>query len=162
MHVRVLLALTAALTLGACTTTEEANVAMRTDWIGRSSDDFFSAYGPPYQSYNRQDGGTIYSWRGGETERYVPAQFSTLGQGRERKSTVVVTDSSGRSVVETRTSTEEPERIMTAPPRSESLYCEAQITADEDGIIRSIGATGDTDGEGLSFSRCGELFKPDA
>lgn len=162
MSVRVWAALAAVLALGGCTTTEEANVAMRADWIGRSSDDFFSAYGPPNQRYDRQDGGTIYSWRGGETERFVPAQFTTVGEGRKRKSTVVVTDADGNSVTETRTRSEEPERIMTAPPRSESLYCEAQITADEDGIIRSIGATGDTDGEGLSFSRCGELFKPDA
>lgn len=162
MHVRILVALAAVLMTGGCTTTEEANVAMRTDWVGRSSDDFFSAYGPPYQRYDRRDGGTIYSWRGGETERFVPAQFSTVGEGREQKSTTVVTDARGRSVIETSTRTQEPQRIMTAPPRSESLYCEAQITADADGIIRSIGATGDTDGEGLSFSRCGELFKPDA
>ncbi|BDA85763.1 hypothetical protein Sa4125_33050 [Aureimonas sp. SA4125] len=162
MHTRFPVALAAVLMVTGCTTTEEANVAMRTDWIGRSSDDFFSAYGPPYQSYDRQDGGTIYSWRGGETRRFVPAQFATVGEGRERKTTRVVTDSSGRSVVETRSRTEEPLRVMTAPPRSEELFCEAQITADKDGIIRFIGATGDTDGEGLSFSRCGELFKPDA
>ncbi|MNT63912.1 hypothetical protein D3C72_2017660 [compost metagenome] len=51
-----------------------------------------------------------------------------------------------------------PQPQMIAPPRYEELFCELQITADPSDRIVAIRATNDTDGEGLSFSRCAEVL----
>ena len=49
-----------------CQTSAEAVSTVNAAWVGRPADDFFSRYGAPYASFPRQDGGAIYSWRGGE------------------------------------------------------------------------------------------------
>ena len=53
---------------------------------------------------------------------------------------------------------DDPEMVMVAPPRDETLNCEAQITVDRKGTIQTIRISGDTDGEGLSMSRCADVF----
>ena len=60
--------------LAGCTTTEEANQAIQGRWIGQPSDAFFSQYGPPSSAFPLNSGGTVYTWRGGETSRTVSAQ----------------------------------------------------------------------------------------
>ncbi len=49
-----------------CQTSADALNTVSASWVGKPADDFFLRYGPPQSQYQRQDGGRIYSWRGGE------------------------------------------------------------------------------------------------
>ncbi|MCQ8781507.1 hypothetical protein [Mangrovibrevibacter kandeliae] len=51
-----------------------------------------------------------------------------------------------------------PGQVLMSPSRVERLGCEAQITVSPQGIINAIRMTRDSDGEGLSLSRCAEVF----
>jgi hypothetical protein len=61
-----------------CTTTEQANQALKSRFIGQSSDSFFSQYGAPLSSFPLNNGGTVYRWRGGETVQSYPAEYKTV------------------------------------------------------------------------------------
>lgn len=52
------------LMLGACSTTEQAATARHSKWMGRSSDEFFTRYGPPASEPKLASGATIYTWTG--------------------------------------------------------------------------------------------------
>ncbi|MCQ8781506.1 hypothetical protein [Mangrovibrevibacter kandeliae] len=71
--------------LSGCTTTEEASQAIQSRWIGQPSDAFFSAYGPPASEFALNDGSTLYTWRGGDTERQIAATYRPMTK-QERKS----------------------------------------------------------------------------
>jgi len=47
---------------------------------------------------------------------------------------------------------------MVRPPQQVHLVCEAQITADDQGIIQSVRISRDTEGAVFSLSRCGDIF----
>lgn len=136
----------AAVVLGGCKTTEEAANSMRSHWVGKPADTFFMSYGPPASEYDMDGGGRIYTWRGGEATSYRPGQFQTQRMPAW-------------------TPAGQPQRMTTTttyqPPRQINYVCEAQITANAQGIIQGIRISRDTDGQGLSFSRCAELFSPD-
>ncbi len=131
--------------LAGCKTTEEAARSMRSDWVGRSTDSFFSAYGPPETSFDLDSGGRVFTWRGGEATSYQPGRYQT-----NQVSHLSATGQIQRSTVTTY-----------QPPRRQDFVCEAQITADARGIIENIRISRDTDGRGLSLSRCAELFTGD-
>ena len=61
--------------LAACTTTEDANRALQSRWIGQPAERFFAAYGPPIDEYPLSSG-KIYTWRGGDKTRYIPPVYS--------------------------------------------------------------------------------------
>ncbi|WP_165224618.1 hypothetical protein [Affinirhizobium pseudoryzae] len=63
-------------TLTSCTTTEQASQAVQSRWLGQSADEFFTKNGPPASSYTLANGNVIYTWRGGETTRHVPARYA--------------------------------------------------------------------------------------
>ena len=160
--------------LAGCTTTEEANNAMKSRFIGQSSDVFFSQYGAPLSSFALNNGGTVYRWRGGETTRTIPAEYKTVSNtpanpvlGQTTKTTTTVTQpNAGTTVTETRTTSSgisigaapAVQQVLVTPARTERLFCEAQITTDTAGIIVNVEATGDTTGAGFSLSRCAEVF----
>lgn len=158
--------------LAACTTTEEANKAIKSRFIGQPSDVFFSQYGAPISEFSLNSGGKIYRWRGGDTTRTLPAEYTTIGAPNDpmaghtttKTTTTVLQPNSSTTVTETRTTSSGmtfgamPQQVMVKPPRVEHLFCEAQITVDGGGIITNVEATRDTDGEGLSLSRCAEVF----
>lgn len=152
-----------------CTTTEDANKAIQSQWIGRPSDQFFSQYGMPLSSFTLDNGGTIYRWRGGVTTQNIPAQYRTVDdgadkdEGYEETTTTVTEPDYGTTVTETTTTRvslgrNRPRQVLVSPARTETLFCEAQITVDQAGIVQNIQATNDTTGEGLSLSRCAEVF----
>lgn len=63
----VLAAVVTSLLAASCTTTSETASKLSSSWVGKPADAFFSAYGPPRSSFPLQNGGAIYTWRGGET-----------------------------------------------------------------------------------------------
>ncbi|MBO3761091.1 DUF612 domain-containing protein [Ciceribacter sp. L1K22] len=163
--------------LAGCTTTEEAQQVIQSRWIGQPVEVFFTQYGPPYAEYPMASGATIYSWRGGDTTRYIAPTYATPAESEQviKKTTTKTTTETGKKnkkdkdkkkkkdkkVTETTTTTtvvvpQQPQMI--SPPRYEDLFCELQITADTSSRIIAIRATNDTDGEGLSFSRCAEVL----
>lgn len=146
--------------LSACTTTEDANRALQTRWIGQPAERFFAAYGPPTGEYPLSSG-KIYSWRGGDKTRYTPPTYSTPEPDRTIVRTQTRTDGSGKTVVtETRIVQRDPfwEPEMISPPQYQQLFCELQINTDKSDIIVSIRASNDTDGDGFSLSRCAEVL----
>lgn len=134
-----------AVALAGCQTTQKAAETLRSDWVGQSADSFFVTNGPPVTSFPRDNGGQIYTWRGGEATSVRPGSFQTR--------TVPTQTLDGRRTMTTTTSYQ--------PPRQFNYVCEAQIAADPQGIIESIRISRDSDGMGLSFSRCAELFARD-
>ena len=134
--------LMAGLALAGCTTTEEAAMAVRAKWIGQPVDRFFVENGPPVSSYALDAGGMIYTWRGGETSYTRPAQYQTRTafgpEGRPVRRATITT--------------------MVQPAQEVPLLCEAQLTTDKRGMIQAVRINRDTEGEGLSLSRCAEIF----
>lgn len=146
MKLTVIAAMLATLALAGCKTTQEATKAVNQSWVGQTADSFFMQFGPPESSYDMDGGGRIYRWRGGDATSYQPGGFQT-------QRTVAPTFAGA------------PPRVVTTttyrPPVRHDYYCVAQITADAQGVIESIRISQDTDGRGLSMSRCAELFSPD-
>ncbi len=158
--------------LAGCTTTEEANKAIKSRWIGQPSDSFFAQYGPPIRSFPLNNGGVVYTWRGGETTQVIPAEYRTIQPSQpatplassSNTVTTVTNPNPGTTVTETRTTNfnvglqAQPQQVLVRPERIERLFCEAQITVDPSGIIGNIEASRDTTGAGFSLSRCAEVF----
>ena len=143
MKTTMLAALLATAVLAGCQTTQEAAKTMRSEWVGQRADTFFVTNGPPVSSYPLDNGGQIHTWRGGEATTTRPGSFQTRQ-------------------MPTWTPAGQPQRSMTQttyqPPQQINYVCEAQISVDAQGVIESIRISRDSDGMGLSFSRCGELF----
>ena len=162
---RIQSALTAVLILGVsllagCTTTEDANRALQSRWIGQPVERFFAAYGAPISEYPLSTG-KIYTWRGGDKTRYIPPTYSSPEPARTIVRTQTRTDGAGKTVVtQTRVVTRDPfwEPEMISPPQYQQLFCELQINTDTAGVIATIRASNDTDGDGFSLSRCAEVL----
>lgn len=163
--------LAAALVLAGCKTTEEAAQAVRAKWTGQPIDRFFVENGPPVSSYALESGGMIYTWRGGETSYVKPAQYQTqpafgASPMRTTEKTTTFTSNPAPGVTVTRSSTTSssfgytPPSVttMVRPAERVNLFCEAQITADEQGMIMAVRINRDTQGAAFSLSRCAEIF----
>ncbi|WP_075290097.1 hypothetical protein [Pararhizobium arenae] len=167
MKIRILLAAAVAALLSGCTTTEEANTAIQSRWIGQPADAFFTRYGPPQSRFPLNDGGSIYSWRGGDKTNYIPAQYAQPSTddddvfGKSVTKTTTREDGNETTVTTTRTSFGISDNTprMIAPARTEQLFCEVQISTGPDDRITTIRASNDTTGEGLSLSRCAEVLE---
>ena len=167
---KVISALAALALTAGCVTTQEAERAMASRFIGQSSDTFFSAYGAPQSSFPLHNGNTLHTWRGGQAVHHVPAQYQSInpppagaGNTTTKTTTHVSHPAPGQTVTETKTKSFSagvslPQQVMVAPPRDVALYCEAQITVNPQGTITALRVTQDTDGAGLSLSRCAEVF----
>lgn len=59
-----------------CVTTEQAGQAMQSRWIGQDADVFFQRYGAPISEFALSSGDLMYTWRGGETTKYIAATYS--------------------------------------------------------------------------------------
>lgn len=142
-----------ALLLSGCVTTADVTTSMQDRWTGQPVDAFFRSYGPPASSYKLGDGGQIFTWRGGTKVRHVPADYAIIHRdpffdmrpGFYRDHPFY-------------DGFDDPQMVMVAPPRDETLNCEAQITVSRKRTIQSIRISSDTDGEGLSMSRCADVF----
>jgi hypothetical protein len=147
------------LVLSACTTTEDANNAARSRWLGQPVEAFFAAYGPPISDYPLSSG-KIYTWRGGDKTRYIPPTYTSPEPARTVVRTQTRTDGSGQTVTQTRVITRDPfwQPQMISPPQYQQLFCELQINTDKAGVITAIRASNDTDGDGFSLSRCAEVL----
>ncbi|MBX3566680.1 MAG: hypothetical protein KF914_01395 [Rhizobiaceae bacterium] len=158
MRIRLAAALLLGAALVGCTTTEDADNAIKSRWLGQPSDSFFAQYGPPVRSFPMTSGGTIYTWQGGSTTRDVPAQYRDMTDAEKEAAKgapqTIINITTNGSIAQT----PPPGKVLVSPAKTVQLSCEAQITADTAGIITDIKATRDTDGEGLSFSRCAEVF----
>jgi hypothetical protein len=169
MNKVALTAVAVAVALAGCKTTEEAGKAVRGKWLDKPVDAFFVENGPPISSFPLEAGGTIYTWRGGETSYVRPAQFQTRPAqpafGNTVTRTTTVNTGPGSSV--TRSSTTSfgvgtaPTTTMVRPAQRVELVCEAQIATDKEGKILSVRISRDTDGAGFSLSRCAEVFAGD-
>ena len=149
-----------AMVLSACTTTEEAQQVIQSRWIGQPVEAFFIRHGPPVSEFAMQSGNVIYTWRGGDTTRYIAPTYTSAQPAQATVRTETRETQPGVTVTETRVVGVTPGRPaqMISPPRYEDLFCELQITVDTTQIIRNIRASNDTDGEGLSLSRCAEVL----
>ncbi|MEI8355099.1 MAG: hypothetical protein WCG31_03215 [Deltaproteobacteria bacterium] len=159
------------LCISACATTEKAQLAMQSQFIGQPVEAFFSKYGMPMSSFPMSNS-TIYRWRGGETSIYVPAEYRKLnpnspvtGVSKSTSTTQVSNPNPNTTVTETTTTKFSVDlgdlltpQGQVSPAHTVPIFCEAQITADTRGVITAIHATQDTRGFGLSLSRCAELF----
>lgn len=153
------LILLSSLVLAGCTTTEDANNAARSRWLGQPVEAFFAAYGPPIGDYPLSSG-KIYTWRGGDKTRYIPPTYTSPEPARTVVRTETRTDGSGQTVTRTRVIQSDPfwQPQMISPPQYQQLFCELQINTDKAGVITAIRASNDTDGDGLSLSRCAEVL----
>lgn len=158
------------LAVAGCVTTQEAERVTASRYLGQTSDSFFSRYGAPSTSFPLNNGSTLYTWRGGQTAITVPAQYQTLNMGApgigttETKTSTQVSHPSPSETVTKTTSRSVsmgvamPPQILVSPARTLPIFCEAQITVDAQGLITAMRFTQDTRGEGLSLSRCAEVF----
>ncbi|RKE84091.1 hypothetical protein [Rhizobium sp. AG855] len=153
------LVLSFGLLVSACTTTEDANNAARSRWLGQPVEAFFAAYGPPIDEYPLSSG-KIYTWRGGDKTRYIPPTYSSPEPATTIVRTETRSDGSGQTVTQTRVIRSDPfwQPEMISPPRYQQLFCELQINANKAGVITAIRASNDTDGDGFSLSRCAEVL----
>lgn len=168
MKIRILLAAALTAALSGCTTTEEANTAIQSRWTGQPADAFFTRYGPPVSRFPLNNGGAVYTWRGGEKTNYIPAQYAQPSSDDDAfaKSVTRTTtrrDEDGDRTTTTTTKTSfgiaDTSPRMISPARTEELFCEVQISTGPDDRIVSIRASNDTTGAGLSLSRCAEVLE---
>jgi len=119
-----------------CTTTEQANEAMETRFLGTSVDDFFINYGPPMASHTLTDGRNIYLWaeKGGSVT--LPSQ--THG------TVTMIGDTAWWNG-------------WTSPGTTINVQCQVRIVASKIGEIERILAHSDSLGW-WEMSRCHELF----
>ena len=105
------LALVALLATG-CTTTEEALQLASQKWVGQSSDTFFARHGVPKSQFTRQDGGVLYTWRGGEAEvrRALAKKPENFGQPKPFNNSAVADQGStfNRTVSSSSTTVRKP------------------------------------------------------
>jgi hypothetical protein len=158
------------LVLSGCATTQDAEKHMGAKYIGKSSDAFFSHNGPPLSYFDMNDGGRLYTWRGGETTIVVAAETKTIAatpgtQATTEKTTTTQSQPDPNTTVTKTTTTSfsvgspaASTTVVTKPAQHVPIYCEVQITTDDKGIITDIKATGDTQSLGLVGSRCAEIF----
>jgi len=150
----------AALLLAGCQTTQQTTAHLRNRWIGQPADTFFVSNGPPVSTFPRDGGGQIYTWRGGEHVTTQPATFTAVPVAPAANTGWWANSSAPDWWRAQATSGPRPGTYVGVlqPGRRMEYVCEARIVTDEAGTIQTIAISRDTDGVGLSFSRCAEIF----
>lgn len=139
--------------MAGCTTTEDAQRSVAGRWAGQPVDSFFSAYGPPVSNYKLSGGRTIYTWRGGKLDKYIPPDYQIV-----RRDPFYDPMLGPRFGPRFGPWYDDPQMVMVSPGRDVRLQCEAQITVNKARVIEAISLSGDTEGDGISRSRCAEVF----
>ncbi|MBS0327375.1 MAG: hypothetical protein JSS46_12635 [Proteobacteria bacterium] len=160
-----------ALLVVGCATTRDAEKSMEASFVGKPTDAFFAKFGAPASSFKLNDGGTVYDWIGGRETINVPPVYQTVaapalpgGEVTKSHSTSTVSNPSpGTTVTTTHSSSfsvglSAPSQVIVTPGHAEELFCEAQITANAQGVITQIRASRDTRGARMGLSRCAEVF----
>lgn len=156
------MALSAALLLAGCQSTQETGQNVRSQWVGKPVSSFFSQYGLARSDAVLQDGSTLYEWSGGEENILVsPGGTRTPPpQKITQNRTVGGYDMDGKYRTRTvRSEISIPQQPVRTEPRYAHLECRANITTDKAGIITSFVIVRDTMGEWNLSSRCAEVFK---
>ncbi|KQW31318.1 hypothetical protein ASE36_03380 [Rhizobium sp. Root274] len=114
-----------------CTTTGVAKNLVEARWNGQQAGAFFARFGPPV-SDAAAGNSTLYTWRGGNRTRVIPATYEDLGGGKKGK--------------------------LLTPARTQYLRCEVQLTVSSDYVIRSIRTVVDRPGVDGGSSYCAEFL----
>ena len=125
------------LVLGGCTTSQMAFDSISQQWMGRHSDDFFTQYGMPFQSYKLDNGGMLVGWSSGVRSLTMPETTTYRGSVSPSGSFYGVADTSGGGTMD--------------------LVCVLQIRTDGQRRITGITITKDTWGM-WETSACNEVF----
>lgn len=118
--------------LAACTTTDQANKAVASRYIGTPADAFFIKYGPPSSAYKLQDGSTLFTW----SERAKHFDMPTTATTNVYGNTAFTTVNSGGDIM---------------------VQCQLKIVGSAGGTITSIAVLNDSIGV-WQMSRCNEVF----
>ena len=117
-----------------CTTTGAPKGEVEARWNGQQAGAFFAKFGPPV-SDSAAGNSTLYTWRGANKTRVIPATFEDLGNGKKGK--------------------------LLTQARTQYLRCEVQLTVSSDYIIRSIRTVVDRPGVNGGKSYCAEFLAAD-
>jgi hypothetical protein len=119
-----------------CTTTEQANEALSSKYIGKPVDQFFIENGPPSSQYNTQDGRTIFVWAESPQSITIPGSSYTTVTGYGNTATAYTNYS---------------------PATNIDIQCQVRIVASRAGKIEQILSQKDSSGV-WEMSRCNEIF----
>jgi hypothetical protein len=125
-----------AINLAACTTTEQANEALSSKYIGKPVDQFFIENGPPASQYNTQDGRIIFVWAESPQSITIPGSSHTTVTGYGNMATAYTTYS---------------------PATNFDIQCQVRIVTNRSGKIEQILSHKDSSGV-WEMSRCNEIF----
>lgn len=117
-----------------CTTTGSPKSDVEARWNGQQAGAFFAKFGPPI-SDTASGNSTLYTWRGGNKTRVIPATYEDLGNGKKGK--------------------------LLTQARTQYLRCEVQLTVSSDYVIRSIRTVVDRPGVDGAKSYCAEFLAAD-
>ncbi len=120
----------------ACTTTEQANEALSSKYIGKPVDQFFIENGPPSSQYNTQDGRTIFVWAEAPQSITMPGSSYTTVTGYGNTATAYTNYS---------------------PATTIDIQCQVRIVSNKAGKIEQILSQKDSSGV-WEMSRCNEIF----
>ena len=119
------------LAAASCTTTSVPKNEVEARWNGQQAGAFFARFGPPVAD-TAAGTSTLYTWRGGNKTRVIPATYEDLGNGRKGK--------------------------LLTQARTQYLRCEVQLTVSSDYVIRSIRTVVDRPGINGGKSYCAEFL----
>lgn len=136
-------------------------------FIGKTSDAFFVAFGVPKSTLQLNDGGKIYTWRGGENTIFLPGYQETVGDELSFITSKDRSKTSSHGNVRTTTTISQSRTKTISLSGNETItygditirqFCEAQIVVNSIGVIVQFEVTGDTRGNGFNRSRCAEVL----
>jgi len=134
--VRLTAAAILAITVGACQTTEDADVALKTRYVGQDADQFFIENGPASAAQKLGSGSTLYVWSSGRRNVEMPGTATSTVQSFGSSSYVTTNYTPGGSI---------------------GLECQVSILVDPENVIREIKPHRDSIGM-WQMSRCAEMF----
>lgn len=117
-----------------CTTTGVPTNEVEARWNGQQAGAFFARFGPPVTD-TAAGNATLYTWRGGNKTRVIPATYEDLGNGKKGK--------------------------LLTQARTQYLRCEVQLTVSPDYVIRGIRTVVDRPGVDGGKSYCAEFLAAD-
>jgi hypothetical protein len=133
---KLVLILLATIAISACSTTEDAHQALQSKWVGRTADDFVSAYGLPQGQYQMQNGDHLLAW-GTQTSVHMPSQTTVNGFVAPSGQFIGTAHTTGGNDI--------------------GVSCDLQMTVSPQGRIKSFRIMRDTIGL-WETSRCAEIF----
>lgn len=120
-----------------CSSSNDANNALKERYLGENADSFFMNYGIPEASYKLSNGDKIYRWNSGVSKMQMPDNYSVSGNSVPVGFTANIVDNGGYDI---------------------SIGCKVDITANAENNIISIAVRSDSLGY-WETSRCHEIFK---